>query len=213
MSKGAFITFEGIEASGKTTQIQRLAEILRADGHDVIVTREPGGTEAGVKIRQLLLNPTSEKIDPLAELLLFEADRADHVAKVLRPALEQGQVILSDRYCDASTAYQGAARGVEPDLVLQLNALATGGLQPDRTFLLDVSPDVTGERIKKRIEIEGLDESRFDLERLEFHRAVRASYLEIAELEPKRWRVIDASRPEDDIADDILRMTREALDV
>ena len=186
---GAFITFEGIDGCGKSTQLRLLASELRVRGVPVVATREPGGTPLGQKLRAALLD-VQEQVDPLTELLVFAADRAQHVRKHLLPALEQNQVVLSDRYADATVAYQGAGRGFDPQLIQQIVELATGGLKPDLTLLFDLSVPESAVRTRKRVQNKRTD--RLDKENAEFHTRVRNAYLEIAKREPERFRVIDA---------------------
>jgi len=186
---GAFITFEGIDGCGKSTQLRLLASELRVRGVPVVATREPGGTPLGQKLRAALLD-VQEQVDPLTELLVFAADRAQHVRKHLLPALEQNQVVLSDRYADATVAYQGAGRGFDPQLIQEIVELATGGLKPDLTLLFDLSVPESAVRTRKRVQNKRTD--RLDKENAEFHTRVRNAYLEIAKREPERFRVIDA---------------------
>jgi len=186
---GAFITFEGIDGCGKSTQLRLLADKLTARGLPVISTREPGGTPLGKKLRAALLD-VSEQVDPLTELLVFAADRAQHVRMHLRPALDQNQVVLSDRYADATVAYQGAGRGFDPKLISEIVELATGGLKPDLTLLFDLSVPESSVRTRRRVARKRTD--RLDIEAAEFHTRVRDAYLEIAKREPHRFRVIDA---------------------
>jgi dTMP kinase len=188
---GIFITFEGIDGSGKSTQLRMLASWLRMQGHEVVNTREPGGTSLGERLRAALLD-VQEQVDPLAELLVFAADRAQHVRTLLRPALESGRVVLSDRYADATVAYQGAGRGFAPEMVREVVALATGGLKPDLTLIFDLSVAAGFERAKRRAG-EGHHSDRLDLEDASFHTRVRNEYLQIAAAEPERVRIIDAS--------------------
>jgi len=186
---GAFITFEGIDGCGKSTQLRLLASELRVRGVPVVATREPGGTTLGQKLRAALLD-VQEQVDPLAELLVFAADRAQHVRKHLLPALEQNQVVLSDRYADATVAYQGGGRGFEPKLIEEIVELATGGLKPDLTLLFDLSVAESAIRTRKRVQNKRTD--RLDKEDAEFHTRVRNAYLEIAKTAPERFRIIDA---------------------
>lgn len=186
---GAFITFEGIDGCGKSTQLRLLASDLRVRGVPVVATREPGGTPLGRKLRAALLD-VQEQVDPLTELLVFAADRAQHVRKHLLPALEQDQVVLSDRYADATVAYQGAGRGFDPKLIEEIVELATGGLKPDLTLLFDLSVPESAVRTRKRVQNKRTD--RLDIEDEGFHMRVRDAYLEIAKREPERFRVIDA---------------------
>jgi dTMP kinase len=186
---GAFITFEGIDGCGKSTQLRLLASELRARGLNVVATREPGGTPLGKKLRAALLD-VQEQVDPLAELLVFAADRAQHVRKHLLPALAAEQIVLSDRYADATVAYQGSGRGFEPGLIQDIVQLATGGLQPDLTLLFDLSVAESAVRTRRRVAAKNTD--RLDIEDAEFHTRVRDAYLEIAHANPERVRVIDA---------------------
>jgi dTMP kinase len=191
---GAFITFEGIDGSGKSTQVRMLSSVLRLRGMDVMQTREPGGTPLGARLREALLD-AQEQVDPLAELLLYAADRAQHVRALLLPALADGRVVLSDRYADATVAYQGAGRGFEPPLVDEVIALATGGLKPDLTLLFDLSVEESCKRSRLRTTAGGASDpcDRLELETENFHTRVRDAYLKIAAAEPERVRVVDAS--------------------
>jgi dTMP kinase len=186
---GAFITFEGIDGCGKSTQLRMLAGELRVRGLPVIATREPGGTPLGQKLRTALLD-VKEEVDPLTELLVFAADRAQHVRKHLLPALERNQIVLSDRYADATVAYQGAGRGFKPELIEEIVQLATDGLKPDLTLLFDLSVADAAIRTRKRVQNKRTD--RMDVENEDFHMRVRNAYVEIAKAEPDRFRVIDA---------------------
>jgi dTMP kinase len=191
---GAFITFEGIDGSGKSTQVRMLSSVLRLRGMDVMQTREPGGTPLGARLREALLD-AQEQVDPLAELLLYAADRAQHVRALLLPALAEGRVVLSDRYADATVAYQGAGRGFEPSLVDEVVGLATGGLKPDLTLLFDLSVAESGERSRQRTNGDDSSDTsdRLERETENFHTRVRDAYLKIAAAEPERVRVVDAS--------------------
>jgi len=186
---GAFITFEGIDGCGKSTQLRLLASELRVRGLEIVTTREPGGTALGRKLRAALLD-IEEQVDPLAELLVFAADRAQHVRTLLSPAIENNQIVLSDRYADATVAYQGAGRGFEPKLIKDIVQLATGGLTPDLTLLFDLSVSESAVRTRRRVASKNTD--RLDIEDAGFHTRVRNAYLEIAKAEPDRFRVIDA---------------------
>ena len=191
-ARGLFVTFEGGEGSGKSTQIARLAARLRAAGIEPLLAREPGGTPLAEGVRALLLDPAGS-LEPLAEALLMEAARADLVARVLRPALEQGRVILCDRYDDSTLAYQGAGRGLDPDVLARLNRIATGGLQPGLTLLYDIDPAHGLERRSGS----GRELNRLDRESRAFHERVRARFLELARAEPARFVVLDAAAPEE----------------
>jgi dTMP kinase len=195
---GTFITFEGIDGSGKSTQLRLLNNYLRARGCNVLVTREPGGTTLGLRLREALLDAL-EEVDPLTELLVFAADRAQHVRRKLVPALETGAVVISDRYADATIAYQGAGRGFPRELISQIVQLATGGLKPDLTLLFDVSIEESAIRTARRSNNKGTAgrsaPDRLDIEAAEFHTRVRDAYLELARAEPERIKVIDTSGP------------------
>ena len=186
---GAFITFEGIDGCGKSTQLRLLASQLRLRGLEIVATREPGGTSLGQRLRAALLD-VQEQVDPLAELLVFAADRAHHVRTLLTPALAANQIVLSDRYADATVAYQGAGRGFDPKLIREIVQLATGGLSPDLTLLFDLSVSESAVRTRRRVASKNTD--RLDSEDAEFHTRVRNAYLEIAKAEPARFRVVDA---------------------
>jgi dTMP kinase len=194
---GTFITFEGIDGSGKSTQLRLLNNFLRANGWYPLVTREPGGTPVGLRLRAALLDAT-EEVDPLTELLVFAADRAQHVRRVIRPALESGQVVISDRYADATVAYQGAGRGFPPELIADIVQLATEGLKPDLTVLFDVAIEESTNRTTRRSTGKSSTKTgrdRLDIEHADFHTRVREAYLHIARSEPERVTVIDASGP------------------
>ena len=187
---GVFITFEGIDGCGKSTQLRMLASELRARRLEVINTREPGGTTLGKKLRAALLD-VEEQVDPLAELLVFAADRAQHVRTLLRPALAQNKIVISDRYADATVAYQGSGRGFKPQLIEQIVQLATEGLVPDLTLLFDLSVAESEVRTRRRVEAKRSD--RLDSENVDFHERVREAYLAVARKHPERVRVINAS--------------------
>jgi dTMP kinase len=203
-----FITLEGIEGSGKSTQIQHVFNYLNNLGLKCIMTREPGGTRIGEKIRSILLDPESASMDPSAELLLYTADRIQHIQEIILPAIESGGIVICDRYFDATLAYQGAARGLDMALILNLHQLICRDLKPDLTFLLDLSPDTGLRRAWRQLESGSrMDiESRFEKETLAFHERVRAGYLAIAEKEPARFRIIDASRSQDQVQAQIIRI-------
>jgi dTMP kinase len=194
---GTFITFEGIDGSGKSTQLRLLSNFLRAKGCDALLTREPGGTPLGLRLRAALLD-AMEEVDPLTELLVFAADRAQHVRRLLRPALDSGRVVISDRYADATVAYQGAGRGFSPDLISRIVELATEGLKPDLTLLFDVSITESTNRTTRRSTSRStgkMPRDRLDIENADFHTRVRDAYLQIALAEPDRVKLIDSSGP------------------
>lgn len=195
--KGKFITLEGIDGSGKSTQMGMLADVLRSRGLEVVTTCEPGGTPLGKALRAAFLE-TRETVAPMAELLSFAADRAQHVEHFIKPAIDQGKVVISDRYADATFAYQGAGRGFPEDKVNQVIALATGGLKPDLTLFFDIPVDAAIARMAVRDE-DHTKRNRMDDETAEFYSRVRDAYLGIARREPQRFIVIDASGAVDDI--------------
>ena len=203
---GLFITLEGGDGVGKSTQAALLEEWLTAEGRTVVRTREPGGTAAGVEIREIVLHHRGD-IAPRAEALLYAADRAHHVATLVRPALERGDVVLQDRYIDSSVAYQGAGRVLGGDEVRELSLWATEGLLPDLTILLDLDE----ESARARLDTSRTRYDRLEAERSEFHARVRAAYLELADAEPDRFVVVDASRPVDQIAAEIAAEIRRRL--
>jgi len=190
---GTFITFEGIDGSGKSTQLRLLANYLKEVGCEVLLTREPGGTPVGVRLRGALLD-AHEEVDPLTELLVFAADRAQHVRRVLRPAIAAGKVIISDRYADATVAYQGAGRGFSPELIAEIVQLATEGLRPDLTVLFDLSVEDSIARTSRRANAKNKGD-RLDAEASDFHVRVRNAYLEIARTEPERVKIVETNRP------------------
>ena len=188
---GTFITFEGIDGSGKSTQLRLVSNFLRDHGCETVLTREPGGTTIGLRLRAALLD-AEETVDPLTELLVFAADRAQHVRRVLRPAIAAGQVVISDRYADAPVAYQGAGRGFDSTLISQIVTLATEGLVPDLTLLFDVSVIESTSRTMRRSTARN-KRDRLDIEHADFHERVRDAYLQIAASEPDRVKVIETS--------------------
>ena len=200
--RGVLITFEGVEGSGKSTQLVRLQRYLERRGHRVERTREPDGTRLGVAIRRLFEH---DELVPLAELFLFLAARQQHVAEKIAPWLRKGRIVLSDRYTDASLAYQGYARGNDPAIVRELNLRATGGVVPDLTLLFDIDPRVGFQRIGSR------RRDRFERERLQFHRRVRRGYLEIQRAEPKRVRIIRAAKAQAVVEHEVRSVVEEFL--
>lgn len=196
-----FISLEGIEGSGKSTVLHMLDQHLQAGGYSVCVTREPGGCALGRGLRALLLDARTQGLRNRAELFLFLADRAQHVGEVIRPALEAGQIVLCDRYVDSTIAYQGYGRGMDPDQLVAINTLATGGLMPDLTLLLDLDPATGIGRAGRRNEEADtvISEGRFESESLRFHCRVRQGYLDLAAASPERMVVLDASRPAEEV--------------
>jgi dTMP kinase len=194
-----FITFEGPEGSGKTTQIERLAEWLRDCGYDVIATREPGGTPIGDEIREVLHALRNRAMQPTTELLLYCASRAQLVSEVIRPHLARGGIVLSDRYADSSIAYQGYGRGLDLDALRSIVAFATGGLRPDLIVLLDIDVE---EGLRRR-QGSGGEWNRLDQEATDFHRRVREGFWQLARAGPDRWAVIDAARSADAVQAEI----------
>ena len=209
--KGKFITFEGIDGSGKSTQLRMLADDLRRFGTDIITTCEPGGTPLGRALREAFLE-TQETVAPVAELLSFAADRAQHVEYLIKPALAAGKIVISDRYADATFAYQGAGRGFPEEKVLQVIELATGGLKPDLTLFFDITVDEALKRMAERDE-NHTKKNRMDEETGEFYTRVRDSYLGIARREPQRFRVIDAMGPKGQIHKRVVSVISETLKI
>lgn len=208
--KGKFITFEGIDGSGKSTQLSMLADRLRTSGVDVVTTFEPGDTPLGRRLREAFLE-TEETVSPMAELLLFAADRAQHVELLIKPALAEGRVVISDRYADATFAYQGAGRGFPEKSVNAVIDLATGGLKPDLTLFFDISVADAVARMDARDEAH-TKKNRMDEETAEFYTRVHKAYLGIAQREPDRFRVIDASGSVEEIQQSVVELVKEILD-
>lgn len=207
-----FITFEGIEGCGKTTQIKRLAKRLSDHRIKFVSTLEPGGTIIGQGIRRMLLDSRNSRLSPLAELILYEADRAQHVEEVIMPALDQGKWVICDRFFDATIAYQGAGRGLDMDLIMTLNNKVTKGVKPDITLLLDCPPEVGIERaLERNNAFMGDGQDRFEREKMEFHNKVRNAYLEIARKD-KRFSIIDAALPEDAVEKEIFKIISPHLE-
>lgn len=198
-----FISFEGIEGSGKSTQTKRLAGYFRAKGRDVIETVEPGGTGIGDKIRTLLLEPGSH-MDSLTELLLYYSSRAQHVKEVIYPALRENKVVITDRFTDSTIAYQGYARGVDMTIINRLNDIVVPDVEPFVTFLLDLDVEEGLRRNRKANK-----EDRFELETVAFHKRVRSGFLEIARKDPDRVKIVDASKGPDEVSGEIVRIIEE----
>jgi len=193
---GRFITLEGIDLCGKTTQIEKLASYLQERGMEVVISREPGGPPISEKIREILLDPENGAMTALTELLLYEASRSQHTEELIRPALEAGKWVVSDRYGDASFAYQGFGRKLGGELVRRLNRLATSGLVPDLTIVLDLPPEEAARRFKG----EGWKADRLERERADFHHRVREAYLQLSGEEPERVKIIDGRGTVESIA-------------
>jgi dTMP kinase len=210
-----FITLEGIEGSGKTTQMSRLVEFLEDKGIGCVTTRQPGGTLIGETIRSILLDPANRALEPLAELLLYMADRAQHIQEIIRPALEAGETVVCDRYFDATLVYQGFARGLSIEMIERLHRLLFDDLKPDMTLLLDLSPRVGLERAWKQLNNgqRSGDESRFEAETVAFHEKVRSGYLELARLEPDRFRIVDAGESPEQVSNTIRSIISSILDL
>jgi dTMP kinase len=197
--RGLFLTFEGPDGSGKSTQARLLAERLRREGHVVFETVEPGGTPIGQQIRRILLDASNKELTPTAELLLMFAGRAQNVEQWILPALDRGEIVISDRFTDSSLAYQGAARGLGSQIVLDLDRIACRGLAPDLTLCIDIDSETGLSRALAR----GNSETRIEEQGLEFHRKVRAAYHEIARQDPQRFRLVDGNRPLEAVAADV----------
>ncbi len=193
--RGLFITFEGVEGCGKTTQIERLRQHLEAQGHTVLMTREPGGTPIAEAIRELLLDPAHDALSPAAELLLYEAARAQHVDERIRPALESGTTVLCDRFADSTTAYQGAGRGLPREELEHLHRIATGDVWPDLTIVIDLPVEAGLARARARGRAD-----RMEQQDVAFHERVRQGFLELAARNPERVRIIDGTQSIDEIA-------------
>jgi dTMP kinase len=199
---GKFITFEGIDGSGKSTQLRLFAGELRMRKFEVVTTLEPGGTPLGRRLREAFLE-TEENVSPLAELLLFAADRSQHVELLIKPSLAENKIVISDRYADSTFVYQGAGRGFDEKIVNQVIELATGGLKPDLTFFFDLPVEESIRRKNSR-NTNGEQQNRMDKENYAFYDRVREAYLKLAEQEKKRFRIIDANRPISEIAGEVI---------
>ena len=203
MKRGLFITFEGADGCGKTTQLMLLAKGLKAKGYDVIVTREPGAKGLGEKIREILLNYYGE-VSSKCETFLFLADRAQHMDVIVRPAVEKGKIVLCDRHTDSTVAYQGYGRGIDIERINALNNIATGGDKPDLTFVFDIDAETSMQRV-------GSEKDRMESAGVEFFNRVRHGYLEIAHNEPQRVKVIDASKSIEEIHKDVVNLFRQVI--
>jgi dTMP kinase len=205
MDRGIFITFEGIDGSGKTTQARLLAERLRQCGRDVVEAVEPGGTEIGRQVRAIVLDGRHTGMTPRAELLLYFASRAQNVAEVIRPALEAGKIVVCDRFTDSTLVYQGYGRGLGADVVLTLDRIACQGLQPDITVFVDIDLDESLSRARGRNLSTSSSETRFEDLAREFHQKVRDAYLEVAAREAHRFLIIDGAATVDEVAGRVWR--------
>ncbi|MCI0402079.1 MAG: dTMP kinase [Acidobacteria bacterium] len=209
--RGLFLTFEGIDGCGKTTQLNLLADYLGRLGLPYLVTREPGGTELGEQIRKILLRRSSQGMDPRNEVLLYFASRAQNVAQVIRPALEEGRIVLCDRFTDASLAFQGYGRGLDLRFIRQLHKFACQGVNPNLTFVLDINPETSVRRARDRNVSARRDEGRIEGEALSFHRRVRRGYRALARLEPRRVKLIPGEREVDAIHQRVVALARPLL--
>lgn len=209
-ANGLFVSFEGGEGAGKSTQIRRLAERLRARGHDVLVTREPGGSPGAEAVRHVLLSGAAEVFGTRMEAILFAAARNDHVEEVIRPALARGTIVLCDRFMDSSRVYQGVTGNLEPDYIEALQKVAVNGVIPDCTLILDIPAEVGLERARKRASAVAVPD-RFEKEEMQTHEKRREAFLDIAAREPERCHVIDAQRSEDQIAGEIAGIVDQRL--
>ena len=209
-----FITLEGIEGSGKTSQMERLERFLEDRGAECVSTRQPGGTRIGENIRSILLDPSNSALVPMSELLLYMADRAQHIFELIKPSLKAGKTVICDRYFDATLVYQGFARELNLELIKQLHQLLFDDLKPDITLLLDLSPQVGLARAWEQLNSgqRAGHESRFEAEAVVFHEKVRAGYLELARLEPDRIRIIDAAQTPDRVFADISKILSALMD-
>ena len=203
---GVFITFEGMDGSGKTTQMRRLTARLRGMGRAVLETAEPGGTPIGVKIRRILLDAANQELSPSTELLLYFASRAQNVDEWILPALARGEVVLADRFTDSSLVYQGCGRGLGADNVMALDRIACRGLKPHLTVLVDIDAETSVARARLRNQVETNCETRMDEQSLEFHRKVHAAYHALASREPDRVKVVDGRADMDTIEGEIWRI-------
>ncbi|NLC38864.1 MAG: dTMP kinase [Clostridia bacterium] len=205
---GIFITLEGPDGAGKSTQARMLASYLQSRGKEVFLTREPGGTLIAEKIRSILLEETDEELAPLTEVLLYAASRAQHVARLIKPALARGAVVISDRFVDSSIAYQGYGRGLDPELIWALNRPGLDGLLPHLTIILDVEPGVSKLRLDERNWRDGLDPDRLELEKRDFHSRVRRGFLEMAAKEPERLHLVPAAGTVEEVHQAVLEIVK-----
>jgi len=207
VTRGLFVTFEGIDGCGKSTQVQRAPEALRREGRAVCVTREPGGPAIAERIREMLMAPEHREMTPACEVLLYLAARAQHVAQTIVPALERGDVVLCDRFADATLAYQGAGRGLPEDVLERMNAFATAGLAPDLTLLMDITVELSRERLASL----GRGHDRMESGAIEFYRRIRDGYLRLARRSPERFVVLDGARGLEENAGQVVAAIRGRL--
>ena len=212
IKRGLFITFEGPEGSGKSTQLRLLAARLRGAGKAVVETAEPGGTAIGMQIRRVLLDSKNHELRPTTELLLMFAARAQNVDELILPALSRGEIVLCDRFTDSSLVYQGAARGLGAEVVYEVDRIACRGLVPDLTIVIDIETELGLERARGRNRKAQDVETRLDEQAIGFHRKVRDAYLQLATDEPKRVKLIDGSRSEKEVADDVWKAMLPLID-
>ncbi|WP_018248321.1 dTMP kinase [Orenia marismortui] len=207
---GYFITLEGVEGSGKSTQIKLIKKYLESLNYEVINTFEPGDTEVGQEIRRILLNPNHENLIPKAELLLYAAERAQHVSELIKPSLKEGKIVISDRYIDATMAYQGYARGINKSLIEELNNIATEGLIPNLTLIFDINPSLSLQRAKRVTSKSNSQGDRIEAENLSFHQKVRKAYLDLAQKED-RIEIVDASKSINEVFDQVKILLKKRL--
>ncbi len=206
--RGTFITFEGPDGSGKSTQMRILARRLRELGREVVETQEPGGTHIGLQVRSILLNPENHKLCPIAEMLLYFAARAQNFDERIAPAWERGAIVLSDRFTDSTLAYQGGGRELGPGVVMQLHDIACHGLQPDLTICIDIDTETGLERTRAR---NGITRDRMDEQALEFHRRVRSIYLELARKHPERIKLINGEGTIEEVAERVWEVVKDRV--
>ncbi len=204
-----FITLEGPEGSGKTSAINKVKEILQSQGHEIVMTREPGGTSISEQIREVILNKENTSMDPRTEALLYAASRRQHLVEKIWPSVKEGKIVICDRYLDSSLAYQGFARNLGIEDILKINMYATENTFPDLTLLFDLDPEIGLGRINadKNREV-----NRLDLEKLSFHKAVREGYLKLAKMYPERFVIIDASKSKEEVVEQTLKAIEERLE-
>lgn len=198
MTKGIFITIEGLDGSGKTTQISKIKDYFSRRGYETVLTREPGGTEISEKIRNIILDASNTRMSPITEMMLYASARAQLIFEVIKPALNQGKVVICDRFIDSSYAYQGYGRGIDLKIIESVNALGLDNLKPDITFFFDIEPGIA---LARRISATGAD--RIENEKIEFHERVYRGYKDRAALDPQRIKVINANREIDEIAEEV----------